>query len=95
MILTTLFKKVDVELHVIAMLAQAEEMSNAAHALLVCSFIRLRPKGSIGLKLYPDKHRLRRKSWGNGTLKGWCNPEAFKPRPCLRQKNVHFAILFI
>lgn len=49
MIITTLFKKVDVELHVIAMLAQAQEMSNAGHALLVCSFIRLRPKGSIGL----------------------------------------------
>lgn len=49
MIITTLFKKVDVESHVIAMLAQAQEMSNAAHGLLVCSFIRLRPKGSIGL----------------------------------------------
>ena len=35
MIITTLFKKVDVELHVIAMLAQAQEMSNAAHGLLM------------------------------------------------------------
>ena len=67
-------------MHVIAMLAQAQEMSNAAHTLLVCSFIRLRPKGSIRLQLYPDKHRLRRKSWGNSALKGSLG-RGVPPRP--------------